>query len=132
MERTRILAKLTGLCLVFAAASCVFGQTPRQEELLNGLKVLLWPDQKADKVTVRLRIHAGSAFDPQGKEGTMQMLADDLFPSEATREFFSEDLGGSLDIVTTYDYIQINASSKPDSFITMLETLSSAVANPAI
>jgi predicted Zn-dependent peptidase len=132
MERTRILAKLTGWCLIFVAAACLSAQTPRQEELLNGLKVTLWPDQKADKVTVRLRIHAGSAFDPQGKEGTMQLLADDLFPNEAAHEFFAEDLGGSLDIVTTYDYIQINASSKPDSFLTMLETLSSAVSNPAI
>ncbi len=132
MERTRILAKLTGWCLVIAAAASISAQTPRQEELLNGLKVLLWPDQKSDRVTVRLRIHAGSAFDPQGKEGTMQLLADDLFPNQAIHDLFAEDLGGSLDIVTTYDYIQINASSKPDSFLTMMETLSSAVANPAI
>ena len=55
-------------------------QTPQKEQLLNGLKVLMWPDSKADKVWVRIRIHAGSAFDPQGKEGVMQLLADNLFP----------------------------------------------------
>jgi len=81
------------------------GTRPKQEKLLNGLKVLMWSDPKADKVRVTLRIHSGSAFDPQGKEGVMKMLSDDLFPNEATREFFVEDLGGSLDVQTTYDYI---------------------------
>ncbi len=106
--------------------------SPRQEKLLNGLKVLMWSDAKADKVWVKIRVHSGSAFDPQGKEGAMQLLADDLFPNEASRDFFAEDLGGSLEIITTYDYVQINASSKPESYLTMLETLSTALSNPAI
>ena len=119
---------------VVLASSESFAQTaPKQEKLLNGLKVLLLSDPKADKVTVRLRIHSGSAFDPQGKEGVMQLLADNIFPNEAARDFFVEDLGGRLEIITGYDYIQINASSKAgDEYLTMLETLSTAVANPTI
>ena len=113
-------------------APVIFSQTPRQEKLLNGLKVLMWTDAKADKISVRLRIHAGAAFDPQGKEGTMQMLANSLFPNAASREFFVEDLGGDLDIVTNYDFIEINASSRPEGLLTMLETISTAVANPTI
>ncbi len=108
---------------------------PRQEKLLNGLKLLMWSDPAADKVSVKIRIHSGSAFDPQGREGVMQMLSDNIFPNAAAREFFTEDLGGGLEIMTTYDYIQINAScstSKPENFLTMLETLASAVANPTI
>ena len=105
---------------------------PRQEKLLNGLKLLMWPDGKADKVWVRIRIHSGSAFDPQGKEGVMKLLADSFFPNETAREFFTDDLGGSLEIVSNYDYIQVNASSKPDQFLTMLETLATAVSNPTI
>ncbi len=122
--------------LVFSAAMSAFAQAPlrapKQEKLLNGLKVLMWSDAQADKVSVKIRIHAGSAFDPQGKEGAMQLLADDLFPNDASREFFAEDLGGGLEVVTTYDFIQINAWSKPESFLTMLETLAAAVSNPAI
>jgi predicted Zn-dependent peptidase len=119
------------------STSLLFGQTPipppKQEKLLNGLKVLMWNDAKADKVAIKIRIHSGSAFDPQGKEGLMQMLANNLFPNEqASREFFAEDLGGSLEITTNYDYIQINASSRPDAFVTMLETIATAVSNPAI
>lgn len=105
---------------------------PRQEKLLNGLKLLMWPDPKADKVWVNIRIHSGSAFDPQGKEGVMKMLADSFFPTETAREFFTDDLGGDLEIESSYDYIQVNASSRPDQFLSMIETLSTAIANPTL
>lgn len=130
-----VFITLIVLILFSLVAPAIFSQSlsaPRQEKLLNGLKVLMWSDARADKVTVKIRVHAGSAFDPQGKEGVMQMLADNIFPNQVTRDFFTEDLGGSLEIVTNYDYIQVNASSKPENFLTMLETLSTAVANPAI
>ncbi len=123
------------LLLLSLVAPAIFSQAltaPKKESLLNGLKVLMWNDAKADKVIVKIRIHAGSAFDPQGKEGVMQLLADNIFPNEAAKEFFTEDLGGSLEVITNYDFIQINASSKPENFLTMLETLSTAVANPGI
>lgn len=100
---------------------------PRQEKLLNGLKVLTFSEPNADKVTLKLRIHSGSAFDPQNKEGTMALLGDILFPSEAAKDFFSEDLGGSLEVESTYDYIQITAASNSDKFLTMLETIANAV-----
>lgn len=125
------------IILFTLVAPVIFSQAvgaPKQERLLNGLKVLMWSDGKADKVWVSIRIHAGSAFDPQGKEGTMQMLADNIFPNEASKEFFTDDLGGHLEITTTYDFIQIDASSKPESeaFLSMLETLAAAVSNPTI
>jgi len=130
-----VLIALAVAVLIALVAPAIFSQTlpaPKQEKLLNGLKVLMWSDARADKAAVAIRIHAGSAFDPQGKEGVMQMLADNLFPNEAAREFFTEDLGGGLEIITNYDYIQINASAKPDQFLPMLETLSAAVSNMAI
>jgi zinc protease len=81
---------------------------------------------------VKLRIHSGAAFDTQNKEGTMAMLADSLFPNETVKEFFREDLGGNLEVVTNYDYIQINASGNSDQFLTILETLANAVIRPQI
>src|SRR5258708_18684407 len=126
-----LAALIVGMGLQAAVAQQPF-TAPRREKLLNGLKILMWSDAKADQVSVKIRIHSGSAFDPQGREGVMQMLADNIFPTETTRDFFKEDLGGGLEIVTTYDYIQINASSKPESFLTMLETLSTAVSNLVI
>ena len=133
MKNKNLFQKIAFAALLFSFASAIIAQTaPKQEKLLNGLKVLMWSDAKADKVTVRIRIHAGSAFDPQGKEGVMQLLADNIFPNEASKEFFSEDLGGGLEVIANYDFIQVNASSKPEEFLTMLETLSTAVSNPTI
>jgi hypothetical protein len=130
-----VFIALIALILFSLVAPAIFSQTltaPKQEKLLNGLKVLMWPNAKDGKVHVKIRIHAGSAFDPQGKEGVMQILADNIFPNEASRDFFAEDLGGGLEIVSNYDYIEISASSKPESLVTMIETLSAAVSNPAI
>ena len=140
IEMSRRNIRFKGLfCLVVLIAGMVTAvraqndlKAPVREQLLNGLKVLVWPDSSSDRAVVKLRIHAGSAFDPQGKEGVMQLLADNLFPNPAIKEFFAEDLGGSLEIVTTYDYIQVNASSKPDELLQMLETIATAVSNPQI
>ena len=37
---------------------------------------------------VKLRIHSGSAFDPQDKEGTMALLGRILFPERSGERFF--------------------------------------------
>lgn len=121
--------------LVFAAAPAVLSQSaraPRQERLLNGLKLLVWPNTSSDRVTVKIRIHSGTAFDPQGKEGVMALLAESFYPNETTSDFFREDLGGGLSVSTNYDYIQVTGWAKPDEFLTLLESLSTAVSNPTI
>jgi zinc protease len=134
MKHVPSLCKLIFILAVTAVITApLFAQSgPRQEKLLNGLKVLMWNDPGAGKVSLKLRIHSGSAFDPQGKEGVMRLLAEDIFPNAETREFFRDDLGGGLDITTTYDYIEIGASSKPSEFLNMLETVANAVSNISI
>jgi predicted Zn-dependent peptidase len=134
--RTRSLVhNFAALVFLLAAASPLFGQntaTPRQEKLLNGLKVLMWPDPAADRVHIKVRIHSGTSFDPQGKEGAMAILAESFFPTEVSQTFFKEDLGGGLSVTANYDYIQINAWAKPDEFLTLLEAVSTAVSSPTI
>ena len=138
MNYTNNIKKFTILILVlFQFASICSAQTvkfsePRQEKLLNGMKLLVWNEPNAEKVTVKLRIHSGSAFDPQGKEGVMALLADALFPNESQKEFFAEDLDGSLEVTSNFDYIQINATGNSDQFLTIIETLATAVTNPQI
>lgn len=128
-----VFIALIVLILFSLVAPAIFSQqslkAPTQEKLLNGLRVLMWPEPAGEDVQVKVRIHAGAAFDPQGKEGVMQLLADNIFPTEAQRDFFKEDLGGSLEVTTSHDFIQINASSKPDQMLTMLETIAAAVAS---
>jgi len=96
---------------------------PYQEKLLNGLKVLVWNDPKTDKVTLKLRIHSGAAFDPKDKMGVMMMLSEILFPDPQTYDYFKDDLEGSLEVFSNYDYIQINATGKADEFIDILDTI---------
>ncbi len=117
---------------VFSAVRAQNFPAPRENKLLNGMKLLVWSDPKAPKATVKIRIHSGSSFDPLGKEGVMQLLADILFPVESTREFFSEDLNGNFEIITNYDYIQINASGDADKLLTIFETLAPPLTNPQI
>lgn len=105
---------------------------PREEKLLNGLRILSWNDAKAEKVTVKLRIHSGSSFDLQGKEGTMALLSEIIYPSDAARAFFTEDLNGSFEVFSNYDYIQINLSGDNDKILEILESLANAIQNSPI
>jgi predicted Zn-dependent peptidase len=100
---------------------------PYQEKLLNGLKVLVWNDPAADKVTLKLRIHSGAAFDPKDKMGVMALLADILFPDPQTFNYFEEDLDGKLEVTSNYDYIQITATGKADEFVNMLDTVRAGI-----
>ena len=127
-----ILFALVFFSASFSAAQTTKTAAPRQEKLLNGLKLLMWNDASAEKVTVKLRIHSGAAFDTKDKEGTMALLADILFPEDSINEFFSEELGGSLSVESNYDYIQINAVGNPDRILTILETVAAAVTKPTI
>ncbi|MEJ7860199.1 MAG: pitrilysin family protein [Pyrinomonadaceae bacterium] len=138
MKIKHLLHKSTILfAFLFLTVAHLFGQTakvqaPRQEKLLNGLKTLVWSEPGAGKAMVKIRIHNGSAFDPQNKEGVMALLAEVLFPNETAKEFFREDLGGSLEIISNYDFIQINATANSEQFLTMFETVAVAVTNPQI
>jgi predicted Zn-dependent peptidase len=117
----------------FAAfASAQTTRAPREEKLLNGMKLLVWSDKNAPKTTVSLRIHSGAAFDPAGKEGVMSLLSDILFPNTAQFEYFAEDLGGNLGILSGYDYIQIDASGDNDKILEILEALAQAITRPQI
>lgn len=104
--------------------------TPRQEKLLNGLKILYWNTPGAEKTTLKLRIHAGSAFDPQDKEGVITLLSESFFPTADSRSFFKDELDGSFELTSNYDYIQFDATAKNSDFLTMLETIAQAISNP--
>lgn len=128
-----LLPAAAGFLLSLAAGSfAAVPSAPREEKLLNGLRLLVWSDPSSPKVTVRIRIHSGSAFDPLGREGTMRLLSDIIFPSETTREFFADDLGGNLTVTCNYDFIEINGSGNSESFLTILETLSTALNSPQV
>lgn len=125
---TAILSVLT--LFSFAAAAQTPTATPRQEKLLNGLKVLVFRTPAADKVSLKLRIHGGSAFDPQEKEGVMKLLSESFFQTEGSRTFFADELGGSFDVTCNYDYIQYEFTSRTGDFVTLIETVAQAMSTP--
>jgi hypothetical protein len=116
----------------FTFAQTANFQAPREQKLLNGLKLLVWETPNAEKTSVKLRIHSGSAFDPQAREGVMALLGEILFPNETVKEYFEQDLGGSLLVESNYDYIQINATADNDKILDLLEALATAVTKPQI
>ncbi len=60
----------------------------------------------------------------------MTLLADALFPNESVKEFFRDDLNGSLSVESNYDYLQISATGDADKIVTILETVAAAVSKP--
>lgn len=107
-----------------------FAQTlpePRREQLLNGLQVLLWNRPGDQNVYLKLRVHSGSAFDLAGRSGLMALLGDSLFPDPTTREYFTEELGGQLDVTSDYDTLNVTLSGKASEFERIVEILRTAV-----
>src|SRR5262245_15076884 len=83
---------------------------PTREQLLNGLTVMYSARPGDPNVFLRLRIHSGAAFDLAGKAGTMALLGDAFFPDPETPVYVREQLGGTLEVSTTVDAIDITLS----------------------
>lgn len=100
---------------------------PAPEHLLNGLTVLFSARPGDPNVLMRLRVHSGAAFDFAGKGGTMSLLADILFPDPTTREYVTEQLGGKLEVSTSYDGLDVTISGRANELERMVELLRNAL-----
>ena len=125
---------ITALALLLAAggASRVCAQNtpqPNRERLLNGLTILYGNRPGEANVLLKLRVHSGAVFDLTGKAGTMSLLADALFPESTTREYVAEQLGGRLEVTTTYDAIDVSISGKASELERMIELVRNAILN---
>jgi predicted Zn-dependent peptidase len=94
---------------------------------LNGLPVVYWQRPGDANLFMKLRLNSGAAFDLTGKAGTMALLGDALFPDPATREYVTEELGGHLEVTTTYDSIDVTISGKASQAERMIELLRNAI-----
>jgi predicted Zn-dependent peptidase len=120
---------LLALALHFSSPRLV-AQTipqPSRQQLLNGLRVLIWNRPADGNVYLKLRIHSGAAFDLAGKSGTMALLSDALFPDPTTREYFVEELGGRVEVASDYDSINVTLSGSASKFERIVELLSTAL-----
>ena len=102
-------------------------QQPESEQLLNGLRLLFWLKPGSPEVILKLRINSGAAFDLSGKSGQMALLGDMLFPDPATVEFFTDEMGGKLDVSVTYDSTTITMVGKAAELEQIVEVLRNAL-----
>jgi predicted Zn-dependent peptidase len=96
---------------------------PEREQLLNGLRLLFFPKPGSPELVLKLRINSGAAFDLSGKAGQMALLGDLLFPDPATLDYFTDEMGGKLDVTVTYDSTTITLVGKADQFDHIVEVL---------
>ena len=118
------------VCLLLLLHSLGPAQVPMEPErarLLNGLRVLIWPRSGDQDVLLKLRVHSGAAFDLAGKAGTIALLGDILFPDPTTREYFTEEMQGRLNVTTDYDSLTITMQGKASEFERIVEILRTAL-----
>ena len=118
------------LLSIALAAQPLVAQTPTQperEQLLNGLRLLFWVKPGTPEVILKLRINSGSAFDLAGKSGQMALLGDMLFPDAATVDYFTDEMGGKLDVSVTYDSTTITMVGKASELEQIVEVLRNAL-----
>jgi len=128
--RYYVIKRFATIACLFILTSQTFAQPtaiPQSQELLNGLKILLWPKPGSPEVVVKLRIHSGSAFDLAGKAGEMALLGDILFPNSETFEYFNEQMGGKLGVSVNYDSMTITMVGKAEQLDNILEVLRNAI-----
>lgn len=131
--KSGFLALLSTVLLLASSATGAAQGTPpgepRREQLLNGLNVLFWQRAGDPLVLLKLRIHSGAAFDLAGKAGTMALLSDALFPDPTTRDYFTEELGGRIEVTTDYDAINITLTGRAAEFERIVDLLRPALVN---
>ncbi|HEX6731769.1 MAG TPA: insulinase family protein [Pyrinomonadaceae bacterium] len=112
---------------LFQPALSQTSSEPQREQLLNGLRLLLWPRPGGQELIIKLRIHSGAAFDLSGRSGQMTLLGDLLFPDRATIEYFTEEMNGRLDVNVNYDSITLTMQGKASELERILELLRNAL-----
>lgn len=127
--------RLSALALTVTGASLgALGQgtEPQRTQLLNGLRVVQLHKPGDQNVLIKLRVHSGAAFDLAGKEGTVALLGDILFPDPNVREYFTEEMGGRLGIKTDYDALTITMQGRAGEFERIVEILRTALVTPQL
>jgi zinc protease len=113
--------------LIYSPLSAQVPMEPERIRLLNGLRVLIWSRPGDQDVLLKLRVHSGAAFDLAGKAGTMALLGDILFPDPTTREYFTDQMQGRLNVTTDYDSLTITMQGRAREFERIVEILRTAL-----
>jgi zinc protease len=111
---------------------------PRFERrtLDNGLKLVVAPVKKLPLATVLVVVDAGAVCDPEGREGTAQLVAKLLLEgterydgAELTEQF--EQLGASIDASADWDAAEVAMTSLSENLPAAFELLGQVLTTPA-
>ena len=111
---------------------------PRFERrtLENGTKLVVAPVKKLPLATVVVLIEAGAIYDPEGREGTAQLVAKLLI--EGTQEFDGaelterfERLGASIDASADWDSAEVAMTSLAEHLPAAFKLLGQVITKPA-
>src|SRR5579883_2914984 len=101
--------------------------------LPNGLRIITSPSQMVAICAVDVWVRAGTRRQPIDQQGVAHFLEHLLFkgtptrPSETEIDGAIEDLGGSLDAATSYDWAHFYTVVPSSGFETALDILSDAL-----
>lgn len=105
--------------------------------LPNGLTVLIKQDERFPLVSLRLYVHAGSAYEKAGQEGISHMLEHMVFKGTAKRPKGAvatdvEKTGGYLNAATSFDYTVYLTDMTAEHWKTGLDVLKDMAFHPSL
>ncbi len=134
----------TALAAVIAAAFILSGSVAAQtiqlpksktEVLANGLKVTLAEQHTVPLIEVRMRIPAGIAYEPEGKEGLARLTAELLTQGTAKHSATEiatalDQIGATLRTAATPDYLLVSMSTLARHRSAALKLLAECIVEP--
>ena len=104
--------------------------------LPNGMQVIIVMHHEQPEVTMRLIVRAGSAYDPQGKNGTASLVGSLLNQGTSTRSAFEiadaiDSIGGALGTGADSDVTSATVLVMKDSFGVGMDMLADVIRRPS-
>lgn len=111
-----------------AASGGAAGAAPRVFVLQNGMTVAVLEDDRFPLASVRLYVHAGSAYETPEQAGLSHLLEHMVFKSTGKRAAGQaakdiESAGGAVNAATSFDYTMYYADMPADKWLVGLEVI---------
>ncbi len=129
---------LGAILIAFAAGSARADDAIVSNDLPNGLRVIVAPRHTVALVAIDVWVRAGTRQQEQGQPGVAHFLEHLLFkgtpshPSETDIDGAIEDLGGSLDAGTSYDWAHFYTVIPAQGMSTALSVMADALEHATI
>ncbi|QLA20610.1 M16 family metallopeptidase [Desulfolutivibrio sulfoxidireducens] len=128
MLRKMMLAVMLVVVLAGVAVAGSDASVPRVYVLKNGMTVAVLEDERFPLASVRLYVHAGSAYETPEQSGISHLLEHMVFKSTETRGAGQaakdiESAGGAVNAATSFDYTMYYADLPADRWLVGLEVI---------